>query len=537
MQRRNPMLAWTRRGAPLLLATTIALTTAGASTATARTLREPFRWQGPHAFFSDAGGAAVWWNQDRWDVRSDTHNESVARIDEATPWRGQFEAIMKAAAARDLKSEAVVDTAGAVGGDGSPGVGLMRLDFQGIDSARLRNPMLISARRPGSVSFLAPLFATTGHWWEVAITPTAQPIVGEDTAVPARQIPEALSNPVTGRKDDGSTNGPGHRADVTNSINVISTGYPDGPTCNGSGWHVRFAVTQASGGHVTDHVHARGSLDKLQRVDPDEHAEMYPWKIVFGPRRIQLFSDFKRRGRLSLVEQWRVRIPWRQVYVNLLYVAYQAGHHPQPDCGLHTPGIGQAETMGWRDVRVSPVRYARTYALPEPTRTENVARATGWMAYDLRNLGFSKEAQRGLAAPNPADYDKNLSYLFCSQDNHGGLPCPDRARSDVTLRVRLDARHLRRLVRAQLLADVRHPGSARIVVNRHPAGRLAGQPVLPNIAESGGFTDDFEPEAWVRHGIDIPRRLLHRGTNVVRILPTPGVDIDFDRIQLELDNR
>ena len=72
-----------------------------------------------------------------------------------------------------------------IGGDGSPGVAAMRMNFEGILTARLRNPMLVSATRPGVVEFYAPKFVTTGHWWEIALTPANGSVVsGQNTSIP-----------------------------------------------------------------------------------------------------------------------------------------------------------------------------------------------------------------------------------------------------------------------------------------------------------------------------------------------------------------
>ena len=478
-------------------------TAAAAAAVSGNTFHDGFAMHGAHAF-----GNAVWWDQDSWDVRNDTANEAVQPISESDPYVGNYTAITK------------------------PGYGAMRVDFQGAESARLRNPMLISAGHPATVSFKAPLFVTTGHWWEVAITPTDKPYAAEYTAIPARQNPESLNDPVTGSPTTGgTTNGPGHRAVVEDSINVISTGWPDGPTCDGSGWHVRWAVTQASNGHVTDHVTPKHRIANLHKVDPDpdEQRELYPWKIVYTPGEIKLLAKLSDHGSMKVIDHWKVHIPWSQVYVNLLDVAYQAGHHPQPRCGMHTHGIVQGQVMEWSDVSVSPVKYARTYALPGPAP---LARKTGWLSYDLRDVN----AHKGSGQPNSKAYDKYGSYLYCSVDDHGGLPCPVGARKTVNLKVSITAEQLRGLQRAQFIGDVRHAGNVQVTINGHNVGTLRGQPVRPNFHEPGGFVDEFEDTAWVRHGVDIPRGVLHAGVNHVTLHLDQRVDASLDRLQIELDD-
>lgn len=490
-----------RRAALGLLVAAVGVGSAPAA-AGAASFRETFTGSGAPAF-----GSATWWDQDAWDVRTDTYDIAVTPNDEGGTWGGHYVAVLKR------------------------GVGTMHLDFQGIASARLRTPMLISSGRSGVVRFRAPLFATTGHWWEVAITPADQPTPGEFTAVPARQSPEGLNNPLTGRDDDGSTNGPGHRASVEDAINVISTGFPDAPACNGSGWHARWALTSARGGRVTDHVNRKGGgLRKLYRVDPRKKNRLVPWKIVYSPNKVVLYGDRNGDGKLERVDAWAVSIPWSRVYVNLLYVAYQAGHHPQPNCGYGTHGITQSQSTSWRDIRVSPVAFKRTVALPRPDGARNVPRETGWMSYDLRDLG----AHRGSGQPNAQMYDKYTTYLACSKDNGGGLPCPERARTTVRLPVMIGQGDLSGMTTARLLSDVRYQGAVSVTVNNRRIGTLPRVERRPDIAENNGFGDAFEVEAWTRRAIDVPVSALGAGLNTVVLELDPSTNVEIDRVQLEL---
>ena len=494
-----------------------------------RTFVEKFDFSGAPAFETEQGGYAVWWNQDNWDVRTDTHYSSQDRFSESDPYKGAFIAIEKAKNPTNLTTSGVLPGAGPKTGDGSPGVGVMRVDFQGVSTARLRNPMLISDQTPGVVSFWAPLFATTGHWWEIAITPTTKVVGGEYTAIPGRQTPESLNNPIDNAAGDGSTNGPGHRANVQDSINVISTGYPDAPACNGSDWRVRWAATKATDGKVQDFVNPKGSMEKLTKVNPAKRTQLRKWQLVYKPSGIELYSAINDKNKLKLVDSWKVSVPWKEVYVNLLYAGYQAGHHPQEGCGLHTHGITQGQEMGWRDVLVSPVKYRATYTLPRPTPTVNVPRRDGWMSYDLRDLNY----HRGGGQPNSGFYDQYESYAYCSEDTGGGLPCPGGPTDVVTLRTSIAASELQGLARSQLLADVRYGGSAVIEINGKRVGTLQGQPKRPDVTYSGG-TDEFEELAWVRRSVDLPLDALVAGDNVIRLILDPKTNIDLDRIQLEL---
>lgn len=485
---------------------------------------ERFAFKGERAFTTGAGGQAAFWNSDDWDVRADTYDIAVTPNDESAPWRGHYTAVLKAKSSKH-SSGAVKE--GSPLSSGGGGVGVMRLDYQGVLSARLRNPMMVTSSRPGTVSFYAPLFATTGHWWEVAITPADQPTAGEYTAVPARQSPEGLNSPVSGKDDDGSTNGPGHRASIEDAVNVISTGFPDAPACFGTGWHARWALTSARAGRVTDHVNPKADLSKLYKLDPKKKDRLVRWKITYTPTKVVLSGDRDGDGKLERVDAWKVDIPWRQVYVNLLYVAYQAGHHPAPNCGYGKYGIVQSQQTAWRDVKVSPVAYSQTTVYP---KTAAQARDAGWMFYDLRDL----DAHVGAGAPNRERYDKYQSYLACSKDNGGGLPCPNRAKRTLTLKTMIDDGAVSGLRRAQLLADLRYAGGVRVKVNGKDAGAFPRVPKRPDIAENDGFGDAFEVEAWVRRAVDVPTSALGPGLNTIELTLDPDTNVDIDRIQLEL---
>jgi len=457
------------------------------------TFVEPFTWQGDHGATIGGGiSNTVWWNAHDWDVRGDTGNNAIECPGADIPCAGHHTDIHVGSS--NLSDGTRLNNKYVIGGDGSPGVATMHLDFEGINSARLRNPMLISAATPGVVEFRATNFVTTGHWWEVVVTPTNTVIGGEHTAVPSSG------------DEFGGLQGSGHRP-AEDSINFIVIGDSDVP-CQ-VGWQTEVGITKIVNDVSTDYL-----SPTLINTDPSEKDKLFKWRLEYYPDKIVALRDSNGDGVVEPFHTFNVTIPWSEVYVHLMGVAYQADHHPQGACFQ-----GQIREFPWKDVKVGPVKYAYTRAYPKEQGTDRIPQSTGWVGYDLRdNQRFG--VVNGIDQPNPGPYSKHSSMGFCLGGWFGCSPGP----AVKTLTFDLPAQDAGNIASAQLIYDIKNTGLATLAVN----GRTVGS--LPQW-NTVGYPQSGDNTMWAQRSMKVNPSLLVAGTNTITLIMSGSVA--FDRLQFE----
>lgn len=476
---------------------------------------EHFRWQGNHgATIGSAPNYAttVWWDEASWDTRCDTTFISVEPVhDDGIDMTNAFHIDIHKAASADPHSGVIDNSVYALGGDGSPGIGIMHLDYQDICSARLRNPMLVQPTQPGVVTFYAPAFNTTGHWWEIAITPADKIVGGEHTSVPS--VASGLPFPDTNVDNPG----PGHTPPA-DSINLVSIGSADAPCVLSTGWRTRFGVSKTIGGVETHYVTQGVTQADYLAADPSTANTLVRWQIAFAVDHVSLSADLDGSGTLTPLEAWPVSVPWSEVNVHLMAIGYQSSHHPQGSCNL-----GHIRELQWREVSVFPVKYSRTDVFPKNSGTTHTPMDLGFMAYDLRDIQRLGSVN-GVPQANAAAFSSQHPGKYCAD---AGYPCFDSSSTTPTLDFTLAQNSLANLQAINLVADLKDAGSgshqsATATLNGTALGRFPEHDdVLPN-----SNTD------WVRRALAAPAAALHNGANSLHLALEPGAYMD--RIEFEL---
>jgi len=477
---------------------------------------EHFRWQGNHA--ATIGSApnyatTVWWDEASWDTRCDTTFIAVEPVhDDGIDMTNAFHVDIHKAASSDPHSGVIDNTVYALGGDGSPGIGIMHLDYQDICSARLRNPMLVQAARPGVVTFYAPAFNTTGHWWEIAITPANSVVGAEHTSVPS--VDSGLPFP-----DSNVDNpGPGHGPPPADSINLVSIGSADAPCVLSTGWRTRFGVSKTVAGNETHYVTQGVTQADYLAADPSTANTLVRWQISYATDHISLSADLAGNGTLTALESWPVSVPWSEVNVHLMAVGYQSSHHPQAPCNL-----GHIRELQWREVSVYPVKYARTDVFPKNSGVTHTPMDLGFSAYDIRDIQRLGTVN-GVPQANAGAFNSQHPGKYCAD---AGVPCFGSTSTTPTLAFSLPQGAVDNLAALNLVADMKDAAgashvSASATLNAQPLGRLPEHDAVPTVAG----TD------WVRRALAGPPAALHAGANSLQLALEPGAYMD--RIELEL---
>ena len=267
---------------------------------------ENFEWLGLHAStLPDRSSNTVWWRPDVWDARGRTaylaYTEGGFHID-----------VRKGSS--DLLDGRPLDDRLVIGGDGSPGLGVMHIEDFGAVSARLRNPGVIATGAPLVVEFHANRLNTIGDHWEVVLTPQEEVVGAEHAAVAVW----GLNTP----------------ADSVAISLRGETAYP----CQ-YGWQQRLDVRVATGGAVTnyDGPNIPG--------DPAMTGQLAPWQLRFFSDHIEAWSDAEGAGVLSLVHSFPAGVPWNIVHVHLVGVGNAAADYPDDDACGNYYGCGSNRTV------------------------------------------------------------------------------------------------------------------------------------------------------------------------------------------------
>ena len=439
---------------------------------------EDFQWLGLHAStLPDQSSNTVWWPPDDWDVRGRTSYLGYSE--------GGFHADIRKSSA-DLTDGLPLDDRLVIGGDGSPGVGIMHFEGFGAVSARLRNPGVIANGSPLEVEFYTNRLTTIGDHWEIVLTPQDAMVGAEHTAL--------------------SIWGLDHPADSVAVSLRGGTAFP----CEW-GWQQLMRLSVAQGGAVEN------SAAITIPGDPSYKDHLSQWRLRFFSDHVEAWADLESTGSLSLLHTFPQGVPWTTVHVHLVAVGNATADYPDDDACANVY-TSKARDVAWKAVRVTPLLFGSTSVHPRQDGTDRVPLRTGWQGYDLRDIQRVGEVS-GISQPNADPFNIEYSYAFCSDDTTLVCSAPTTSRS---LEVEIPAWAMERLAHAQLNYDVRGDSPAVLVINDTQVGEL------PNRS----LADLESPLEWQHRAVEVPIELLHSGLNSVRIDMDDGAQ--FGRLELEL---
>jgi hypothetical protein len=507
---------------------------------------ETFPWLGSHAATAVGGTTTtVWWSEDHWDPHGDTAFISIANA----PTSNGYHIDTHKARSQDPRDGRPTMTQAMVGGDGSPGMGVLHMDDYDIIGSRLRNPLLLNAGKTAVISFYASRLNTSSHWWEIALSPTDQPVGAEWTAIPAQYAGRVLPPAVVGAGNNFAATGHKYAQDSINIINVLSSDVP-----TNIGWSTRFAMTRRINGTSDFFINQRPTFSSLPvQIAPSsstaddvahEITELYHWRIEIqkvenGPDETRVYLDNNNNDIFEaseMVEKWNAEIPWNEVHVTLLGVAYSAAEgHPQ-GAGF----LGSIRELYWRNVEVSPVKYAKTAVYPKNNGGNQTTKNQGFSSYDIRDTQRVGPVSPISGAPQPnatAYQGSGLKGIACSEAVY---PCFSfKNKLDLSVDVPATPQGLTP-ARVSLLFDARGQYGFNLIFNGHVYGFVPAASDQDNYTHADGQTD-----VWMRRSVDIPAAWLNGGANRIQVELLKGPDklaptgytrgVYLDRFEVEID--
>jgi hypothetical protein len=537
---------------------------------------ENFEWAGPHAATvtrTNAAGAVtgfdktVWWNPDRWDVRGSTDFIATSNALGAS---GFHIDIHQAKVGDPSNGDEVEDgTSNIAGGQpGVAGVGAMRVNFHGVQTARLRNPLVISTAQPGVVSFWATKFVTTGHWFEVSIMPANGSTI--DPTLSA--TPNGTDQSSCPFVNCGGNNTPGPRANSNNlsvpSLNITPMGATE--NCLTDGYRLRVSATKNENGIPVDIEQKVGGVSDLALLRPPgpvtaaeldtmQH-QLVRWRIELKkhPANIVVSADLDNNGSFEYVRTLRGGVPalWNEVYVNLLGVFYNMSGHPEVNGCYPISDADQSarpiREIHWRNFTAGPVKYQtagvagkNVGVFPREANGPvqgNAPRLAAMMRSDVRDTqrfdvsnapGNPTQPNLTLGPVAPDGYTIQQSVLVCtdaaaSYTCVNGAPTPAGVSPSVPTRSFAIALPAIGTGTARFLYDIGKPdgayaeGVATISVNGNPPL------VLPNATSIAPSL----PGSLIRRYLAIPTQQLVPGNNQI-VLSTIGA-VRMDNLQIEV---